>query len=135
MIGIWGLRESDNSWRLNNKNNWKYISNVVTCLVAQLGLTLCDCILPGSSVRGFSRQEYWSGLPIPPPGNLPNPGIEPRSPALQADFLPAKLPGKPMLVITGVKLFLYFRLHKVICIYYLMSAHIYGINEMLLMVP
>ena len=34
---------------------------------------------------GFSRQEYWSGLPFPSPGDLPNPGIEPRSPALQAD--------------------------------------------------
>ena len=36
---------------------------------------------------GISRQEYWSGLPCPPPGNLPNPGIEPRSPTLQADSL------------------------------------------------
>ena len=46
----------------------------------------------------FSRQEYWSGLPFPSPGDLPNPGIEPRSPALQADFLPSELPGKPTLV-------------------------------------
>ena len=45
--------------------------------------------------RGFSRQEYWSGLPCSPPGDLPNPGIEPRSPALQADSLPAEPPGKP----------------------------------------
>ena len=36
---------------------------------------------------GFSRQEYWSGLPFPSPGHLPEPGIEPRSPALQADVL------------------------------------------------
>ena len=36
----------------------------------------------------FSKQEYWSGLPFPSPGNLPNPRIEPRSPALQADALP-----------------------------------------------
>ena len=36
---------------------------------------------------GFSRQEYWSGLPFPSPGNLPDPGIEPRSPALEADAL------------------------------------------------
>ena len=43
----------------------------------------------------FSRQEYWSGLPYPPPGDPPNPGIEPRSPALQADSLPSKPPGKP----------------------------------------
>ena len=43
----------------------------------------------------FSRQEYWSGLPFSSPGDLPNPGIEPRSPALQADTLPSELPGKP----------------------------------------
>ena len=42
----------------------------------------------------FSRQEYWSGLPFPSPGDLPNPGIEPRSPALQADALPSEPPGK-----------------------------------------
>ena len=44
---------------------------------------------------GFSRQEYWSGLPFPSPGVLPDPGIEPRSPALQADSLPTELWGKP----------------------------------------
>ena len=43
----------------------------------------------------FSRQEYWSGLPFPSPGALPNPGIEPRSPALQADALLSEPPGKP----------------------------------------
>ena len=44
---------------------------------------------------GFSRQEYWSGLPFPSPEDLPNPGIEPTSPALQADSLPAEPQGKP----------------------------------------
>ena len=44
---------------------------------------------------GFSRQEYWSGLPFPSPGDLPNPGIEPRSPALEADALTSEPPGKP----------------------------------------
>ena len=44
---------------------------------------------------GFSRQECWSGLPFPSPGDLPNPGIEPRSPALQADTLTSEPPGKP----------------------------------------
>ena len=43
---------------------------------------------------GFSRQEYWSGLPFPTPGDLPNPGIKARSPALQADSLPAEPQGK-----------------------------------------
>ena len=45
---------------------------------------------------GFSRQECWSGLPFPSPGDLPDPGIEPRSPALQADALPSEPPGKPL---------------------------------------
>ena len=44
---------------------------------------------------GFSRQEHWSGLPFPPPGDLPDPGIEPVSPALQVDSLLSEQPGKP----------------------------------------
>ena len=44
---------------------------------------------------GFSRQKYWSGLPFPSPGDLPNPGIKTGSPALQADALPSEAPGKP----------------------------------------
>ena len=47
---------------------------------------------------GFSRQEYWSGLPCPSPGDLSNPGTEPGSPALQADSLPSEPPGKPSMV-------------------------------------
>ena len=43
---------------------------------------------------GFSRQEYWSGLPFPSPGDLPDPGIEPGAPALQADSLLSEPPGK-----------------------------------------
>ena len=43
---------------------------------------------------GFSRQEYWSGLLFTSPGNLPNPGVEPRSPSLQLDSLRTKPPGK-----------------------------------------
>ena len=54
---------------------------LLVCVVAQSCLTLCnpmDCGPPGSSVHGiFSRQEYWSGLPFPSPGDLPDPGIEP----------------------------------------------------------
>ena len=45
----------------------------------------------------FSRAEYWNGLPFPSPGDLPDPGIKPRSPALQADYLPSEPPGKPQL--------------------------------------
>ena len=48
----------------------------------------------------FSRQEYWSGLPFSSPGDLPNPGIEPRLPALQAESLPSEPPGKPNKLLT-----------------------------------
>ena len=56
---------------------------------AQSCLTLCDpidCSPPGSLSMEFSRQEYWSGLPFPSPGDLPHPGIEPLSPALAGRF-------------------------------------------------
>ena len=45
---------------------------------------------------GFSRQEYWCGLPCPSPGDLPYPGMEPGSPASQTDALPSEPPGKPI---------------------------------------
>ena len=48
---------------------------------------------------GFSRQEYWSGLPFPSPGHLPDPGIELWSPALQVDSLPSEPPGKPFRIL------------------------------------
>ena len=54
---------------------------------------------------GFSRQECWSGLPFPSPGDLPDPGIKPGSPALQADVLPSEPPGKPIVNKTGVDVF------------------------------
>ena len=68
------------------------------CLVTQLCPTLrnpMDCSPSGSSVHGDSPGKNWSGLPCPPPGELPNPGIEPRSPTLQANSLLPELPGKP----------------------------------------
>ena len=89
---------------IRDKSHWEYFvsdcfrlvclrSCAVLCLVAQSCLTLCspmDCSPPNSS-----EQEYWNGLPYLPPGNLPNWGIEPRSPALQADSLPTEPLGKP----------------------------------------
>ena len=65
--------------------------------VAQSCLALCnpvDCSHQASLSMGFSRQEYWSGLPFPSPGDLPHPVIEPRSPALEADALPSEPPEK-----------------------------------------
>ena len=70
----------------------------VQVLFAQSCPTLCDpvdCSPPGCSVHGFSRQGYWDGLPCPPSGDVPSPGIEPRPYALQADSSPAEPPGKP----------------------------------------
>ena len=55
--------------------------------------TLCDLMTPLS--MEFSRQEYWSGQPFPSPVDLPDPGIKPGSPALQADTLMSEPPGKP----------------------------------------
>ena len=66
--------------------------------VAQSSPTLCDPVAsspPGFSVHGFPRQEYWSGLPFPSPGDLPDPEIELMSPALTGGFFTAELPGKP----------------------------------------
>ena len=75
---------------------------MVGCLVAKSCPTLVtpwtvDCQAPLS--LGFSRQEYY-GLPFPSPGNLPDPGIKPVSPALQMDSLPTEPPGKPVKIIT-----------------------------------
>ena len=55
-----------------------------------------DCNPPGSSVHGMSRQKHCSGWPLPLPGDLPDPGTEPRSPTLQADSLPSEPPVKPV---------------------------------------
>ena len=65
---------------------------------------------------GYSRQEYWSGLPFPSPGDLPDPGIEPRSPALQTDTLPSELPGKPHIYkIFIFRFFSFIRYYKMLC--------------------
>ena len=56
----------------------------------QLFATLWTVAYQAPLSMGFSRQEYWSGLPFPSPGDLPNPGIEAGSPALQTDALPSE---------------------------------------------
>ena len=72
---------------------------VCVCVCAQSCLTFGNCCLPGSSVYStrFSRQEYWSGLPFPPPRNLPNPGIKPASPVLAGRFFTTEPPGNFLL--------------------------------------
>ena len=66
---------------------------IKSCLTLVIPQTI-TCQAPLS--MGFSRQEYWSGLSVPSPGDLPNPGTEPGSSALQADSLPTELRGKPI---------------------------------------
>ena len=73
------------------KNERKKSCSVVSNSLQPHGLVAYQ----GPLSMRFSRQEYWSGLPFPSPGDLPNPGIEPRSPALRADALPSEPPGKP----------------------------------------
>ena len=68
--------------------NW----NLLSCVWLFVTLWTVACQAPLS--MGFSRQEYWSGLPFPSPGNLPGSGIKPRSPTLQADALTSEPPRK-----------------------------------------
>ena len=82
------LHDPDN----HNEEEEKQLSHV------QLFATPWTVAYKASLCMEFSKQEYWSGLLFPSPGDLPDPGIEPRSPALQADALPSEPPGKPKIV-------------------------------------
>ena len=76
--------------------NWEahfIVTQLLSCVRLFVTPWTVTCQAPLS--MGFCRQENQSGLPCPPPGNLLNPGIKPRSPALQADSLPSESPGKP----------------------------------------
>ena len=76
----------------------KTLENYVYVCVKSLQscLTLCQTVTHEAPLSmGFSRQDYWSRLPFLSPGDLPDPGIKPRSPALQAEALTSKPPGKP----------------------------------------
>ena len=118
-----GHKQSDITWQLN-KNNKLHYSGIETLVcpdtfylskeytmekTINLRLSLCepcsginslwpmDCSPPAPLSMKFSMHEYWSRLPFPSPGDLPNPGIEPRSSALQPDSLPSETPGKPLI--------------------------------------
>ena len=82
----WGHKELDTT-----ELTWKWKSIIGVRLFAT-PWTIAHQALPS---MGFSRQEYWSGLPFPSPGDLPDPGIKPKSPALEADALTSESPGKP----------------------------------------
>ena len=69
----------------------QFSSDAQSCPTLKTPWTVAHQAPPSIS---FSNQEYWSGLPFPPPGDLPNPGFEPMSPELQADALTSEPPGK-----------------------------------------
>ena len=84
------------------------LGSILIISVIIILILMFSCLVVSNSLRphawqptrllcpwGFSRQEYWSGLPCLPSGDLPDPGMEPRSPALQVDSLPSEPPGKP----------------------------------------
>ena len=72
------------------------VSVVISLLYIMLVAQSCPTLRPHGLSMEFSRQEYWSGLPFPSPGDLPDPGIEPGSPTLEADALTSEPPGKPI---------------------------------------
>ena len=97
----WGNKDSDITEWLNNNNLQKWISDqICPPLVKVKSLSRVRLFVIPWTVAyqappsmGCSRQEYWSGLPFPSPGDLPNPGIEPWSPTLEADALTSEPPG------------------------------------------
>ena len=78
--------------------NIYFNSEVKSLSLARLFATLWIVAYQALPSMGYSRQEYWSGLPFPSPGDLPNPGIEPGSPALKADTLTSEPPGKQFIL-------------------------------------
>ena len=88
-LGSFHVLTMKNSTAMNIEGKVKLLSHV------WLFATLWSVAHQAPLSKGFSRQEYWSGLQFPSPGDLPNPGIERRFPTLQADALISEPPGKP----------------------------------------
>ena len=99
-----GKENKDNPWKIVSSHLFQHFWTTfyfdITSII-QLCLTLCDpqtVAHQGPLSMVFSKQEYWSGLSFPSPGDLPDPGIKPGSPALQADSVLSELPGKPSIL-------------------------------------
>ena len=94
---VWPKRKKIKGESFKNVYFKKFASSpfhvYVSCSVVSDSATSLTVAHQAPLSVGFSRQEYWSGLPFPVPGDLPDPGIEPGSPALQADALPCEPPG------------------------------------------
>jgi len=95
-----------------------YICYLFTSFLSDF-VTLCSAASQAPLSMGFSRQQYWTGLLCPHPGDLPNPGIEPGSPASQKDSLPTEPPGNPMYVCTYVCIYTH------ICIFFFKEKNLY----------
>ena len=91
----------DTYWGNEHTHIHTYNGNTELAFLRSVSVSVSCSVVPDSATpwtaahqaalsMRFSRQGYWSGLPFPSPGDLPNPGIEPRSPALQADYLPTE---------------------------------------------
>ena len=92
-----------------------FLQYTCACSVASVvsdSVTLCTVACQASWSMGFSRQEYWSGLPGPLLGDLPDPGMEPSSPALQADSLPLRHQRSPVNFPQALKCFFFFLSQK-----------------------
>ena len=87
-----GLKDYHAKWSQPEKDKYHDITYVKLKSLSRVRLFVTPWTI---QCLELSRPEYWNGLPFPSPGDLPNPGIEPRSPMLQADSLPAEPPGKP----------------------------------------
>ena len=117
MSGTYGRKtteEEKTAFSLQDKNVWNYESERISCSVMSDSLPPHGLAHQAHLFIEFSRQEYWSGLPFPSLGDLPNPGTEPVSSALQADSLPFEAPGKPIKLwmcinINGLPWFLSFK--------------------------
>ena len=89
-------KELGNEDRMNKMESYSILKVKVKLLSrVRLSATPWTVAYQVPPSMGFSRQEYWSGVPFPSPGDLPNPGIKPGSPAFQADALTSEPPGKP----------------------------------------
>ena len=93
---VLGIHWKIKIWGLLSKiiKNFKITVKVKSLSHVRLFAIPWTVVSQASLSMGFSRQEYWSGVPFPSPGDLPDPGIEPRSPALQADALPSEPRGR-----------------------------------------
>ena len=91
----WSLASDKLKGPMEFSRLWKKRKKVKLLISVRLFATPWTVAYQAPPSMGFSRQEYWSGLPFPSPGDLPNTGIEPWSPTLQADSLPSEPPGKP----------------------------------------